>query len=110
MGSHGCSRLRKKMIEGWRHGCFVVIFDEHRPTRFSAGMYHGMSLLLSWHPTLADVTQKGILKVMNLDGLIVYHTNNHLQGHKLEKFLRFIHTFRIRYLLCSLEFLWILRG
>uniref|UniRef100_A0A8R7VEC1 Uncharacterized protein n=1 Tax=Triticum urartu TaxID=4572 RepID=A0A8R7VEC1_TRIUA len=53
-----------------------------------------MSLLLSWHPTLADVTQKGVLKLMNLDGLTVYHTNNHLQVHKLENFLRFVHTFR----------------
>jgi hypothetical protein len=37
-----------------------------------------MSLLLSWNPTLADTTQKRILKLMNLDGLAVYHTNIHL--------------------------------
>uniref|UniRef100_A0A8R7UV76 Uncharacterized protein n=1 Tax=Triticum urartu TaxID=4572 RepID=A0A8R7UV76_TRIUA len=53
-----------------------------------------MSLLLSWNPTLAVVTQMGVLKLINLDGLRVYHTNNHLQGHELDKFLRFIHTFR----------------
>uniref|UniRef100_A0A8R7PCI4 Uncharacterized protein n=1 Tax=Triticum urartu TaxID=4572 RepID=A0A8R7PCI4_TRIUA len=87
------------MIKGRRRGCFVVILDEHHPTRFSAAMFHGMSLLLSWHPTLADVTQKGVLKLMNLDGLTVYHTNNHLQVHELEEFLRFIHTFSYRYLL-----------
>lgn len=110
MGSHGCSRFCKKMIDGRQLGCFIAIFNEHHPTRFFAGMYHRMSLLLSWHPTLAVVTQMGVLKLINLDGLTVYHTNNHLQGHELDKFLRFIHTFRYRYLLCSLDFLCILRG
>ncbi|KAM3197713.1 hypothetical protein ACQJBY_073035 [Aegilops geniculata] len=94
MGSHVCSRLCKKMIDGRQLDCFIAIFNEHRSIRFFADMYHRMSLLLLWHPTLAVVTQMGVLKLINLDGLTVYHTNNHLQGHKLDKFLRFIHTFR----------------
>ncbi|EMS51291.1 hypothetical protein TRIUR3_06734 [Triticum urartu] len=69
-------------------GCIATV------KAFSGRPTTRMSLLLSWHPTLADVTQKGVLKLMNLDGLAVYHTNDHLQVHKLESFLRFVHTFR----------------
>nr|XP_040250400.1 uncharacterized protein LOC120968064 isoform X1 [Aegilops tauschii subsp. strangulata]XP_045086654.1 uncharacterized protein LOC123494684 isoform X1 [Aegilops tauschii subsp. strangulata] len=69
-------------------GCIATV------KTFSGRPTTRMSLLLSWHPTLADVTQKGVLKLMNLDGLTVYNTNDHVQVHELENFLRFVHTFR----------------
>ena len=85
-------------------GCIATV------KTFSGRPTTRMSLLLSWHPTLADVTQKGVLKLMNLDGLTVYNTNDHVQVHELENFLRFVHTFRYRCLVFSLRFLYILSG